>query len=230
MINEFAQSQDLTLLLVLAQIEYKLGNAESCNHLCDQIIRLNPSNLHALEMKGDICKHFCQIDQAFYYYSKAIERNPGSYHPSISSALSNMGDLYKLQGKMKEAILHYEGALMKEVEKQGQGNMVWNFVEGQRINLDKLNVHHTNQISKIYSETFMKLFQTKMACCDWKDDVQFVQHLKQILIKQFQNGELPCIDPFSLFMIDFTLDEKLLISAKWAENEKAKAFEQMKRK
>jgi hypothetical protein len=30
-------------------------------------------------------------------------------------------------------------------------------------------------------------------------------------------------------MIDFSMDDKLLISAKWAENEKKKAFDQMKR-
>ena len=69
-------------------------------------------------MKGDICKHFCQIDQAFYYYSKAIESNAFCKSPRVSSALSNMGDLYKMQGKMREAIRHYERALMKEVDKQ----------------------------------------------------------------------------------------------------------------
>lgn len=29
--------------------------------------------MQAFEMKGDICKHFCQIDEAFFYYNKAIE-------------------------------------------------------------------------------------------------------------------------------------------------------------
>jgi hypothetical protein len=30
-------------------------------------------------------------------------------------------------------------------------------------------------------------------------------------------------------MIDFTMEEKLLISTKWAENEKKKAYDQMQR-
>lgn len=42
------------------------------------------------------------------------------------------------------------------------------------------------------------------------------------------NGEMPCVDPFSLFMIDFSMDDKLLISTKWAENERKKAIKQMK--
>ena len=59
-------------------------------------------------MKGDICRHFCQIDQAFFYYSKAVESNAGNLNTSVTSALSNMGDLQKLKGEMRQAILHYE--------------------------------------------------------------------------------------------------------------------------
>ena len=71
----------------------------------------------------------------------------------------------------------------------------------------------------------MKLFNTKMACCDWKDYFQFTEHLKTIVLNQFQKGEVPCVDPFSLFMIDFSMDDKLLISEKWAESEKQKAYD-----
>jgi hypothetical protein len=66
-----------------------------------------PGHLLALEMKGDICKHFFQqmqnnqfLDQAFYYYSKAIESNPYNQSTNMSSALSNIGDLYRGQGKL----------------------------------------------------------------------------------------------------------------------------------
>jgi predicted negative regulator of RcsB-dependent stress response len=34
--------------------------------------------------------------------------------PGASSALTNMGDIYQLQGKMREAILSYEQALLRE--------------------------------------------------------------------------------------------------------------------
>ena len=39
---------------------------------------------------------------------------------------------------------------------------------------------------------------------------------------------MPCVEPFSLFMIDFTMDDKLLISARWADRERDKAFNEMK--
>ena len=173
-----------------------------------------PGHLLALEMKGDICKHFYQqmqnnqyLDQAFYYYSKAIESNPTNQSTNMSSALSNMGDLYRGQGRLQQAILHYEESLRKK---------------------EQASVSDS-RVSKIYAETFMKLFNTKMACCDWRDYFKFTQHLKEIVLKQYTNGEVPCVDPFSLFMIDFSMEDKLLISARWAESEKQKAYDQMKR-
>ena len=88
----------------------------------------------------------------------------------------------------------------------------------------EISANKENNFTKIYAETFMKLFKTKMSCCDWKDYFRFTQHLKEIVLKQYNNGELPCVDPFTLFMIDFTMDDKLLISNKWAESEKQKAY------
>lgn len=67
---------------------------------------MSPNYEKALELKGDLHKHFGQIDQAFIYYTKAVEVNPES-----SSAMSNLADLYRYQGKLKEAIEHYQKAL-----------------------------------------------------------------------------------------------------------------------
>jgi|TARA_B110000285_G_scaffold228820_1_gene292424 tetratricopeptide (TPR) repeat protein len=74
----------MTLLLILAQIEFRLGNSHKCNELCDALLGLDNSKIEALEMKGDICRHFCQIDQAFFYYSKAIENNTNKQDTNIS--------------------------------------------------------------------------------------------------------------------------------------------------
>ena len=157
----------MTLLLVLAQIEYKLGNSQRCNELCDALIAQDNCKIEALEMKGDICKHFCQIDQAFFYQSQAIEHNN-----DVSRAHSKVGDLYEHQGKMKEAIQHYETALITEIEKNYG-----------KINLSQIDFQGQSQISKIYTETFVKLFTTKNSSCDWRDYFQFTSHLKQIVLK-----------------------------------------------
>lgn len=79
-------------------------------------------------------------------------------------------------------------------------------------------------MSKFHADTFIKLFNTKQASCDWRYFDRSIEHLKFIVLKQYNNGEVPCIDPFSLFMLNFTMQDKLVISMKWAEAEKKKAF------
>lgn len=181
-------ASDVTLLLVLAQIEYKLGNSQACNHLCDMIISQSPQHMQALEMKGDICKHFCQIDQAFYYYSKAIESSQSFSSQArggggVSSALSNMGDLYKMQGKMREAIRHYERALTREAQASAKPAHHSETQAGQKLTGSTNVTSEQSSISTVYAETFMKLFNTKMACCDWTNYFEFTEHLKEIVLK-----------------------------------------------
>lgn len=133
-------------------------------------------------MKGDICQHFCQIDQAFFFYHKASESSQGG-GAGESSAMSKLGDLYKFQGKMGEAILHYERALTNESNSLSQ-NQTAQGTQTQIAGLDteQLDGNKTGQISKIYSETFVKLFVTKGACCDWHQYEWLVEHLKYILL------------------------------------------------
>ena len=47
---------------------------------------------------------------------------------------------------------------------------------------NQLDQNKTENISKIYSETFVKLFITKGACCDWYQYEWLVEHLKYILL------------------------------------------------
>lgn len=74
----------------------------------------------------------------------------------------------------------------------------------------------------------MKLFVTKGACCDWHQYDWLVEHLKYILLQQFRHGEMPCIEPFTLFMLDFSMEDKLIISQKWAQSQTNLALEQLK--
>jgi len=48
------------------------------------------------------------------YYKMAIQSNPQNQSANMSSALSNMGDLYKMQGQMNHAIKFYEESLLKK--------------------------------------------------------------------------------------------------------------------
>lgn len=93
----------------MAQIEYKLGNGPRCNALCDRILKLEDPRacIQAYNMKGDIARHLSNIDQAFFYYSQAVQQSSGLKardSPGSSSALTSMGDIYHQNGKMRDAI------------------------------------------------------------------------------------------------------------------------------
>ena len=75
-----------------------------CTSLCDAILAQAESHarIKAFNMKGDICRHFCQIDQAFFFYSQAVETSrspaaidrPSESQSGASTALTSMGDIY----------------------------------------------------------------------------------------------------------------------------------------
>lgn len=93
--------------------------------------------------------------------------------------------------------------------------------------LDK-GLEADNAIGKAYAETFVKLFNTKVACCDWSQLPAFTAHLKHILKRQYFSGDMLSLDPFSLFMLDFTMEDKLTIAQQWAKSEEIKALKAAK--
>lgn len=134
--------------------------------ICEKVLLRDQSNERAFELKGDLCKYHGQFDQAFLFYSRAIELNPES-----SSVNSSIADLYRTQGKLKQAIDHYKKALSVKID---------------------------------LAATFAAMCNAKQFCCDWEQYDECFEHLFSLVSKQMDSGELPCIDPFSLFMYNFT--------------------------
>ena len=130
-----------------------------------------------------------------------------------------MGDIYQLQGKMRDAIQLYEKALLRESS-----------LDLESLDFESLDkcLESENSIGKAYAETFVKLFNTKVACCDWSQLGAFNAHLKHILTRQYFGGDMLSLDPFSLFMLDFTMEDKLTIAQQWAKAEKVKAIKAAK--
>ena len=67
-----------------------------------------------------------------------------------------------------------------------------------------LNVNQPN--------TLMALMNTKVTCCDWENFDEYFKNLVHVVTIQVQNGELPCVDPFNIFMLDFTSEQKFEIA------------------
>lgn len=48
--------QNILVWINLAYLEYKLGNVESCNMICEKVISIDPNNEKVFELRGDLCK------------------------------------------------------------------------------------------------------------------------------------------------------------------------------
>jgi len=58
----------------------------------------------------------------------------------------------------------------------------------------------------------MALLTTKLSCCDWEGYHDYFGALAQMVRAQISRGELPVADPFNIFMMEFTSDEKFRIA------------------
>ena len=56
------------------------------------------------------------------------------------------------------------------------------------------------QVRLDLSDTFSKLCNAKLFCCDWEQQDEYYTHLFNLVSKQMDSTELPCVDPFSIFM------------------------------
>ncbi len=68
--------------------------------------------------------------------------------------------------------------------------------------------------------TFAAMCNAKQYCCDWDQTEDCFNHLYTLVSKQMEANELPCVDPFSLFMYNFTPEQKFLITKRYAEHVK----------
>jgi tetratricopeptide (TPR) repeat protein len=88
-------------------------------------------------------------------------------NPESTSVNSSIAELYRCQGRLKEAIDHYKKALSVRID---------------------------------LAATFAALCNAKQYSCDWEEQAECSDHLFKLVKKQIEEGELPCVDPFSLFM------------------------------
>lgn len=92
-------------------------------------------------------------------------------NPESSSANSSIAEVYRNQGRLKEAIEYYKKALSVKID---------------------------------LAATFAAMCNAKQFCCDWDEINECFVHLYNLTAKQMDQGDIPCVDPFSLFMYNFT--------------------------
>ncbi|KAL4230375.1 hypothetical protein ACF0H5_010758 [Mactra antiquata] len=97
---------DATGLAELAHAEYQAGDYESAEQHCMQLWRQEPDNTGVLLLLSSI--HFQQrkLDRSAYFSQLAIKQNP-----LLAEAYSNLGNVYKECGQLREALQNYRYAV-----------------------------------------------------------------------------------------------------------------------
>ena len=90
----------------LAQIKMSKGKFQEAYDQNIEALKVDPTNLWALILMGNICTHMGQIETADTYYNKVLE-----YHPDNSLALNNIGANYIKRGEYDKAIELFDKVL-----------------------------------------------------------------------------------------------------------------------
>lgn len=63
----------------------------------------------------------------------------------------------------------------------------------------------------------MALMNAKSNCCDWENYQQCFTYLFDIVKAQVESGEVPVADPFNIFMLNFTPEQKFMIAKSYSQ-------------
>uniref|UniRef100_A0A0R3WJH4 protein O-GlcNAc transferase n=1 Tax=Hydatigena taeniaeformis TaxID=6205 RepID=A0A0R3WJH4_HYDTA len=96
----------LSALADLAHREYQAGNYELAEHHCMQVWHQEPENTSTLLLLSSIHFQCRRMDKSAYFSQLAIKQNP-----LMAEAYSNLGNVFKERGQLKEAIDNYRHAL-----------------------------------------------------------------------------------------------------------------------
>lgn len=94
---------------ILAQIEMERGNYEDAYNKNLDALRIDPSNLWALILMGNICVKKNDLDLADIFYNKVLD-----YHPNDNLALNNIAGTYIQAKKYDKAIELFEKVLKQD--------------------------------------------------------------------------------------------------------------------
>ncbi|VDD83022.1 unnamed protein product [Mesocestoides corti] len=96
----------LSALADLAHREYQAGDYERAEHHCMQLWHQDPENTSTLLLLSSIHFQCRRMDKSAYFSQMAIKQNP-----LMAEAYSNLGNVFKERGQLKEAIDNYRHAL-----------------------------------------------------------------------------------------------------------------------
>lgn len=97
---------DEDILLHMAGSTYLIGEYAEAKTLCKEIISINPNNLHALNMLGEIAEKENDFEKAVHFYTKSY---PVDH--DVVKKICNMADILTRDESYEKAIYCYKVAL-----------------------------------------------------------------------------------------------------------------------
>ncbi|XP_032219900.1 UDP-N-acetylglucosamine--peptide N-acetylglucosaminyltransferase 110 kDa subunit isoform X2 [Nematostella vectensis] len=93
-------------LAELAHREYQSGNYDRAEQICMQLWRREPDNTGVLLLLSSIHFQCRRLDRSAHFSTLAIKQNP-----MLAEAYSNLGNVFKERGQLKDALANYRHAV-----------------------------------------------------------------------------------------------------------------------
>jgi protein O-GlcNAc transferase len=122
-------SFDIESKLRKADQYYQSGQLQEAASIYKKVLKMNPNHSHSLNLLGIIAHHGSNNDMAVRLISRAVQNDPANptYH-------NNLGNAFKEQGKLREAVSCYQKALKLKPDYAAPYNNMGNALQ----NLGKL--------------------------------------------------------------------------------------------
>ena len=149
-----------------------------------------------------------------------------SMDPNNERVYEFKGDLFQKNFQIEEAFIEYSKAVQINPESSSAISSLGNVLKFKG-KLTEALAHYKRALKLNVNQpnTLMELMNTKLACCDWENYDEYFQHLVNVVTAQVQRGELPCADPFNIFMMNFTSEQKFEIARLYSEHIKQRTLQ-----
>ena len=97
---------DIDKTIQSASEYYQAGDLQRAEHICSELLKVNPDNADALHLLGLIYYKTENYDLAIQHIEKAVKFNPAD-----ADAYYNLGNAHEAKGQLDEAITYYQKAI-----------------------------------------------------------------------------------------------------------------------
>ncbi len=143
----------------IAGIYFEQDDYKKAHEVLDESLKVDPENVEALKMYGDVYSWMNEFDNALKYYFRALEIDPEN-----ASLLKSVGEMYNFKEETGKAADYFRKSLEKDPNIAGTHNSLGNYYYLENdtekalacyeraIELDDSNPDYAGNIGNIYAD------------------------------------------------------------------------------